>query len=281
MTQYQLEGLNNAELVMGLSDLVRRSNELTAEVLAHLADLEARMLHLELGYSSAFAYCVQALGLSEAAAGRRLTGARVCRQFPEAFALVAAGELHLSALCELRPHLTAEMRARCLKAVGARRGGKSRHRLRRGFQSLMFGSKSAVCRRRPETTLAVERPLPVEQQSRSQIPSRAETSPQLEMPPRAVRSQEEGGSHIRERGVALVPEQPREAVAEAGAEWSVERSACGFDEARAHALRAAGRKALLCAGDADSTATDCGKPTTRNPRLQSSRFNWKCAAVRY
>lgn len=99
-------GLNDSELVTGLSDLVRRGNALTAEVLAHLAELEVRMIHLELGYPSAFAYCVQALGLSEAAAGRRLTGARVCRTFPEAFALVAKGDLHLSALCELRPHLT-------------------------------------------------------------------------------------------------------------------------------------------------------------------------------
>src|SRR5262249_37444483 len=31
--------------------------------------------------------------------------ARVCRRFPEAFALVASGKLHLSALCSLKPHL--------------------------------------------------------------------------------------------------------------------------------------------------------------------------------
>jgi len=104
-TRYQLLGLKNSELLAGLSDLVRRSNQLTGELLAHLAELEQRMLHLELGFSSAFAYCVQVLGLSEGAAGRRLTGARVCRRFPETFALVARGDLHLSALCELGPHL--------------------------------------------------------------------------------------------------------------------------------------------------------------------------------
>jgi len=39
-SQYQLGGLNDSELVTGLSDLVRRGNALTAEVLAHLAELE-------------------------------------------------------------------------------------------------------------------------------------------------------------------------------------------------------------------------------------------------
>ena len=46
-------GLGNSELLAGLSDLVRRSNELTGDVLAHLAELEERMIHLELGFPSA------------------------------------------------------------------------------------------------------------------------------------------------------------------------------------------------------------------------------------
>jgi hypothetical protein len=106
--RYRLVGLGNSELLAGLSDLVRRSNELTGDVLAHLVELEERKLHLELGFSSTFAYCVEALGMSEGAAGRRVTGARVCRRFPEAFALVGRGELHLSALCELGPYLNPE-----------------------------------------------------------------------------------------------------------------------------------------------------------------------------
>src|SRR5258708_33437726 len=106
--RYRLVGLGNSELLAGLSDLVRRSNELTGDVLAHLAELEERKLHLELGFTSTFAYCVEAFGMSEGAAGRRVTGARVCRRFPEAFALVARGELHLSALCELASHLNLE-----------------------------------------------------------------------------------------------------------------------------------------------------------------------------
>jgi hypothetical protein len=106
--RYRLVGLKNSDLLAGLSDLVRRSNELTGDVLAHVAELEERKLCLELGFASAFAYCVEALGMSEGAAGRRVTGARVCHRFPEAFALVARGDLHLSALCALGPHLNTE-----------------------------------------------------------------------------------------------------------------------------------------------------------------------------
>jgi hypothetical protein len=104
--QYRLVGLGNSELLAGLSVLVRQSNELTAHVVAHLVELEQRMLHLELGFSSLFAYCVEALGMSEGGAGRRVTAARVCRQFPEAFQRLARGELHLCALCALASHLS-------------------------------------------------------------------------------------------------------------------------------------------------------------------------------
>jgi len=46
--RFRLVGVENTELLAGLSQLVRRGNELTAEVLAHLAELEERMLHLHL-----------------------------------------------------------------------------------------------------------------------------------------------------------------------------------------------------------------------------------------
>src|SRR6187431_3090312 len=106
--RYRLVELGNTELLAGLSELVQQSNVLTARVVAHLVELEKRLLHLELGFSSLFAYCVEALGMSEGSAGRRVTAVRVCRRFPEAFERVARGELHLCALCALAPHLNPE-----------------------------------------------------------------------------------------------------------------------------------------------------------------------------
>ena len=149
--RYRLVGLKNSELVAGLSDLVGRSNELTGDLLAHLAELEQRMIHLELGFSSAFAYCVQALGMSEGAAGRRLTGARVCRRFPEAFALVACGDLHLSALCELGPHLNAENGSQLFQACRrkTRSARQAAHRKRCGMRCLApLECKFVTCARR-------------------------------------------------------------------------------------------------------------------------------------
>jgi len=102
---YRLVGVGNAELVAGLSKLVQQSNALTAQVLAHLVELDERRLHLELGFPSLFAYCVEGLGMSEGTAGRRVTAARVCRRFPSAFERVGRSELHLCALCALAPHL--------------------------------------------------------------------------------------------------------------------------------------------------------------------------------
>ena len=91
-----------------LSGLVRRENDSLSELLAHLAELDRRELCLALGYSSLFAYCTEALGFCKSSAGRRIAAARVCREYPEAFTRVAAGELSLSVLCALRPHLHAE-----------------------------------------------------------------------------------------------------------------------------------------------------------------------------
>jgi len=124
-SQYRLVELGNSELLAALPALVQQSNVLTARVLAHLVELEERLLHLELGFSSLFAYCVEALGMSEGSAGRRVTAVRVCRRFPEAFERVARGELHLCALCALAPHLDPENSAELFEACR----GKTRRQI--------------------------------------------------------------------------------------------------------------------------------------------------------
>src|SRR3982751_3922140 len=106
--RYRLGGLDDVQLLAGLSALVRRENDCLSDLLAHLAELDERAVCVALGYSSLFAYCTEALGFCRSAAGRRIAAARVCRYFPEAFARVANGELQLSVLCALRPHLNAD-----------------------------------------------------------------------------------------------------------------------------------------------------------------------------
>src|SRR4051812_2992606 len=106
--RYRLGGLEDDQLLAALSVLVSRENDSLSDLLAHLAELDERTLCIALGYSSLFAYCTEALGFCKSSAGRRIAAARVCRDFPEAFARVANGELQLSVLCALRPHLNAE-----------------------------------------------------------------------------------------------------------------------------------------------------------------------------
>jgi hypothetical protein len=163
-----LVGLKTSELLAGLSDLVRRSNELTGDVLAHLAELEERKLHLELGFASIFAYCVGALGMSEGAAGRRVTGARVCRRFPEAFALVARGELHLSALCELGPYLNPENASELFEAC--------RRKTRRQVDGVL-----AARFPRPDVREQIRR-LPVRAGMRGVVSADQMTSSQAQLP---------------------------------------------------------------------------------------------------
>ena len=65
--------LSNAELVAATTALAAVERRTTVALVAHLAEMEARSLHLEAGYPSMFVYCVQVLRLSE---GARTTGSK-------------------------------------------------------------------------------------------------------------------------------------------------------------------------------------------------------------
>jgi hypothetical protein len=105
---YRLKSLADDEVLAGLSRIVGRRNQITAEFLAYLAELDERELFLDLGFASLFEYCVEKLGLCESTAGRHIAAARVCRNHPGVFAMVAKGALHASALSLLKKHLTTE-----------------------------------------------------------------------------------------------------------------------------------------------------------------------------
>jgi 5-methylcytosine-specific restriction endonuclease McrA len=106
--RYRLVALGNDQLMAALADLVRRENDALSDLLAHLAEFDERRLYLDLGFPSLFAYCTEVLGFCKSSAGRRITAARVCRSYPEAFARVANGELQLSVLSVLHQYLKPE-----------------------------------------------------------------------------------------------------------------------------------------------------------------------------
>jgi 5-methylcytosine-specific restriction endonuclease McrA len=103
---HSVERLTDAELLAGTRRLVGRSNQLLAELLAHLGEVEARGIHRSRACSSLYTYCIYELRFSEDEAFRRVAAARLTRRFPALLDAVSAGELHLTGLLMLGPHLS-------------------------------------------------------------------------------------------------------------------------------------------------------------------------------
>jgi hypothetical protein len=98
-------GLSDAELLRRLALLAGSERAATVELIGHLAELDARRLHLAQGFGSLFAYCTEELRLSEHAAYNRIEAARLVRAFPAVLDRLAEGSLNLSTARLLAPHL--------------------------------------------------------------------------------------------------------------------------------------------------------------------------------
>jgi hypothetical protein len=80
----------------------------TAQLIAALAELDARRLYLPQGCRSMFTYCTELLHLSEYAAYSRIEAARAARRFPCILKLLEDGAITLTTVGLLAPHLTEE-----------------------------------------------------------------------------------------------------------------------------------------------------------------------------
>ena len=94
--------LSDRELLRETSNLVRHERHLQGAIIDHLAEIEARGLYLERGFSSLFDYAVRELGYSDAAAARRIGAMRLCADQPHAREGLRDGSLTLSAAAELQ-----------------------------------------------------------------------------------------------------------------------------------------------------------------------------------
>ena len=108
MSEYSLSHLRDGELLRNLKSLVAKERATTAEVLAHIAEVDARKLYLPTAHPSMHSYCVHELGLSEQATYKRIRAARVGLQFPRIFSAVAAQRLRISGIVILSHYLTPE-----------------------------------------------------------------------------------------------------------------------------------------------------------------------------
>ena len=76
MKRYSLTHLSDEALRRELSTAATNEKEATAELLAHIAEFDARKLYLPAACHSMLDYCIKELGLSEESAKKRISSAR-------------------------------------------------------------------------------------------------------------------------------------------------------------------------------------------------------------
>ena len=116
-----LRRLADDELVQRAMRLAARERRATALLVAHLAEIATRDLHLRAGHSSLFVYCRDALGLAEHDAYNRIEAARAARRFPVVLDRLAAGAVNVTTLRLVAPHLTADNHLGVLDAARGKR----------------------------------------------------------------------------------------------------------------------------------------------------------------
>ena len=112
-----LSRLTDDELEARLRGLVLKSNELCAELIAHLTELDRRKLYARWACPSLHAYCTSRLGFSDSAAYKRIAAARQAAKFPVILERIRSGKNHLSAIVALSGYLTDENHEELLSAA--------------------------------------------------------------------------------------------------------------------------------------------------------------------
>jgi hypothetical protein len=123
-----LSALSDADLLIELRRSVVAERTATAHLIEVLAEMDARRLYLAEGCSALFTYCTQVLHLSEHAAYKRITAARVGRRIPAVLEALRNGDVTLTTISLLAPHLTPGNSAELLAAA--------RHKSKREVEQL-------------------------------------------------------------------------------------------------------------------------------------------------
>lgn len=149
--------LSDRDLLDAVKRLASDERQSTAHLIACLAEVDARRLYLGEGCSSLFTYCTQVLHLSEHAAYGRIEAARAARRFPAILDRLTAGEVTLTAVGLLAPHLTPDNHLSLLDAA--------RHRSKRDVEHLVVSLRPQP----PVTPLVRKIPDRVQPQSAGDV----------------------------------------------------------------------------------------------------------------
>jgi len=110
-----LTSISDDELFATVQHLTARSNVALAELLLHLGEVERRGVHRLRACASLYTYCIYELRMSEDAAFRRSKAARLVRKYPELGDAISRGEIHLTGVLMIGPHLGGERHAEILR----------------------------------------------------------------------------------------------------------------------------------------------------------------------
>ncbi len=154
------DALSDDELVEQVKHLAACERRASTALIRSLVEFDSRQLYFREGCSSLFTYCTQVLHLSEGSAYNRIETARAARRYPEVLEALERGDLSLTAVRMLAPHLRSANHAEVLAAA--------RHRSKQGIQELI-----ASLNPRPEAATIIRRMAPQ--------PSKADPPPVLEL----------------------------------------------------------------------------------------------------
>jgi hypothetical protein len=121
--------LSDDELVERVKDLAARERRASVALIRSLVEFGARRLYLREGCSSLFTYCTHVLHLSEGSAYNRIETARAAQRYPKVLEALERGDLTLTAVRLLAPHLTPANHGEVLTAA--------RHTSKLGIQELI------------------------------------------------------------------------------------------------------------------------------------------------
>ncbi len=156
--------MSDDELLRRLSELLRDSRRVEADLIAHIGEVDRRRLYAP-RVSSMFKYATDVLHLSEHEAYLRIEVARASRKHPLLLEMLADGRLHLSGIKLLIPHLTEYNREALFK--------RATHQSKRKIEELI-----AEISPKPDVPSSI-RKLPKRQEkktSEAQVPTRSGTS---------------------------------------------------------------------------------------------------------
>jgi 5-methylcytosine-specific restriction endonuclease McrA len=157
--------LSDCDLIASVHHLAAAERGATARLVASLAELDARRLYLAEGCSSLFTYCTQVLHLSEHAAYGRIEAARAARRYPVLLERLETGDITLTAIGLLAPHLTLDNHQHLIVI--------SRHKSKREIEHIV-----ATLRPQPPVTSAIRKlPQSVPTRSEPSTPASAAASP--------------------------------------------------------------------------------------------------------